>query len=393
MFILASLFFVIQFLSIIPLPYEVVAIIRPDRLMGIYPEESPLLALSYDVAQSKVTLLKTLAYISLLLITLTIVKTSKRIRLLLLIICLAGTIQAIYGAFEVLLNIPKSMIFKYKITHIATGSFVYKNHFANYLVLTLSAALGYLIACRNPQRKLVRRLDILRYCLDFLLSKKALVRISIIIMVIALIMSRSRMGNTAFFAAMTITAMLGLILFKTKTKSFTALFISLLVIDLLLVSSVFGLSEVKQRIEQTNFEKETRDEVIQDTLPLLSSFKLLGSGGGTFYTLYPHVQSEKVQHFYDHAHNEYLQFTLEFGWAATFTLLIAGMICFATAVISLRTRERPAYLGAAFASVMAFIGMGMHSTVDFPLQAPANAATFVIMLGMGLLSRKQKNSK
>ncbi|NDV89951.1 polymerase [Alteromonas sp. 345S023] len=392
-FILATLFCVFQLLLIIPLPYEVIAVIRPDRLMSINSEEGPLMALSYDAAQSKITLLKTLAYVSLFLITLTLVKTSKRIRLLLLTICLAGSIQAIYGAFEVLLNIQKSIIFKYNVTHIATGSFVYKNHFANYLVLTLSAALGYLIACRNPQRKLVRRRDILRYCLDFLLSKKALVRISIIIMVIALIMSRSRMGNTAFFAAMTITSMLGLVLFKTKTKSFTALFISLLVIDLFLVSSVFGLSEVKQRIEQTNFEKETRDEVIQDTLPLLSRFKLLGSGGGTFYTLYPHVQSDKVQHFYDHAHNEYLQFTLEFGWIATFILSILGMTCFIAAVISLRTRERPAYLGAAFASVMAFIGMGMHSTVDFPLQAPANAATFVVILALGLISKKRKSSQ
>ena len=255
-------------------------------------------------------------------------------------------------------------------------------------MLTLSAALGYLIASSKFKQGSNSKREILKYWLDFILSKKALVRIGIVIMVIALIMSRSRMGNSAFFVAMTITSLLGLLLFKRKSRSYVYLFISLLVIDILVVSSIFGLSEVKQRIEQTTMEKETRDEVIDDTLPILSQFMFIGSGGGTFYTLYPKVQNEKIQHFYDHAHNEYLQFATEFGWLASGILMILALICFATSINALRKRERQAYLGAAFTCTMAFIGMVMHSSVDFPLQAPANAATFMVILGIGLRSRK-----
>ena len=387
-FILALLFIVAQAITIFPLPYQLVETLRPDRVLGVEQSVLPYLSMSFDVAQSKIALLKTVAYFCLFLLTLSLVTSTKRIKLLLLTLSLAGIVQATYGAFEVLLHTEESLIFKYNVSNIATGSFVYKNHYANYLVLTLSAALGYLIASSKFKQGSNSKREILKYWLDFILSKKALVRIGIVIMVIALIMSRSRMGNSAFFVAMTITSLLGLLLFKRKSRSYVYLFISLLVIDILVVSSIFGLSEVKQRIEQTSMEKETRDEVINDTLPILSQFMFIGSGGGTFYTLYPKVQNEKIQHFYDHAHNEYLQFATEFGWLASGILMILALICFATSINALRKRERQAYLGAAFTCTMAFIGMVMHSSVDFPLQAPANAATFMVILGIGLRSRK-----
>ena len=180
-------------------------------------------------------------------------------------------------------------------------------------------------------------------------------------------------------------------LFKRKSKSYVYLFISLIAVDIILVSSVFGLSEVTERIEQTSLQKETRDEVLEDTGSIMPKFITLGSGGGTFYTIYPMVQSEKIQHFYDHAHNEYIQFSVEFGWLGTTLICIFVLICTTTAITSLRNRERPAYLGAAFCCVMATIGMLMHSSVDFPLQAPANAATFLILLSLGVNSKKFNN--
>ena len=36
---------------------------------------------------------------------------------------------------------------------------------------------------------------------------------------------------------------------------------------------------------------------------------------------------------------------------------------------------------------MATIGMALHSSVDFPLQAPANTAIFIVLLALGALSR------
>ena len=211
-------------------------------------------------------------------------------------------------------------------------------------------------------------------------------------MVIALVMSRSRMGNTAFFVSLTITATLGLLHFKPRRKSYIAFFISMLVIDILILSSLFGLEKVQQRIENTSFSQESRDEVVNNTLPLIRENVLFGSGGGTFYALFPQNQPESIQHFYDHAHNEYIQFILEFGVIGSLAIAILTLMCLACSINAMKTRRHPTTRGAAFAAVMAILGMLIHSTVDFPLQAPANTFIFIIFLAIGIQSKNIKVS-
>jgi len=383
-----------QLINIVPLPFSLVETLRPERvsfllnenIQGMKSISSQWLPLSFDVGQSDVIFFKSLAYCFLFFITITLVNTGKRLRYILIVISAAGVFQAIYGSLEVLSGLQYSLVFKLPVSHIATGSFVYKNHYANFLLLCLSAAIGYMIASLRVRSGSSPR-ERLRRIVRFWLSNKVLFRIGIIIMVIALVMSRSRMGNSAFFIAMTITATLGLIYFKPRQKSYVALFISMLVIDILIVSSLFGLKQVQQRIEQTNLTQESRDEVVTDALPLLSQYGVIGTGGGTFYTVYPQVQSESIQHFYDHAHNEYLQFAIEFGIVGAAIIAMLVLLCAKSALSAMRHRRHPLPRGTAFATVMAVIGMALHSTVDFPLQAPANTAIFIILLALGALSR------
>ncbi len=383
-----------QLINIVPLPFSLVEALRPERvnfllnenIQGMESISSQWLPLSFDVGQSDVIFFKSLAYCFLFFITLTLVNTGKRLRYILIVISAAGVFQAIYGSLEVLSGLQYSLVFKLPVSHIATGSFVYKNHYANFLLLCLSAAIGYMIASLRVRSGSSPR-ERLRRIVRFWLSNKVLFRIGIIIMVIALVMSRSRMGNSAFFIAMTITATLGLIYFKPRQKSYVVLFISMLVIDILIVSSLFGLKQVQQRIEQTNLTQESRDEVVTDALPLLSQYGVIGTGGGTFYTVYPQVQSESIQHFYDHAHNEYLQFAIEFGIVGAAIIAMLVLLCAKSALSAMRHRRHPLPRGTAFATVMAVIGMALHSTVDFPLQAPANTAIFIILLALGALSR------
>ncbi|WP_394220697.1 O-antigen ligase family protein [Alteromonas gracilis] len=383
-----------QLVNIVPLPYWVVETLRPERVLYLLNKEvgnpqstaSQWLSLSFDVGQSDVAFFKSLAYCFLFFIALTLINTGERLRHTLIVISAAGVFQAVYGALEVMSGLSYSLVFKQPVSHIATGSFIYKNHYANFLLLCLSAAIGYLIASLHVDTNTSKR-EKLRRLIGFWLSNKVLFRIGIIIMVIALVMSRSRMGNSAFFIAMTVTATLGLIYFKPRQKSYVFLFVSMLVLDILIVSSLFGLKQVQDRLEQTSFAQESRDEVITDALPLLGQFGVIGAGGGTFYTIYPHVQSESIQHFYDHAHNEYLQFSIEFGLVGAALLASLIILCSKNALSAIRNRRHPLPRGTAFASIMAIIGMALHSSVDFPLQAPANTAIFIVLLALGTLSR------
>ena len=55
-FILALLFIVAQAITIFPLPYQLVETLRPDRVLGVEQSVLPYLSMSFDVAQSKISI-------------------------------------------------------------------------------------------------------------------------------------------------------------------------------------------------------------------------------------------------------------------------------------------------------------------------------------------------
>ena len=62
------------------------------------------------------------------------------------------------------------------------------------------------------------------------------------------------------------------------------------------------------------------------------------------------------------------------------------LLSFFAALAALRRRHDPLMRGMAFASMMGIIALLIHSTVDFNLQIPANAATFMVILALGWIS-------
>ena len=145
--ILWVIFLAWQLINIVPLPFALVEAIRPERVSYLLSEQwdnqenvtSKWLSLSFDVGQSDVIFFKSLAYCFLFFIALTLINSAKRLRYTLIVISAAGIFQAIYGALEVLSGIKYSLVFKQPVSHIATGSYIYKNHYANFA----------LFECRN----------------------------------------------------------------------------------------------------------------------------------------------------------------------------------------------------------------------------------------------------
>lgn len=56
-------------------------------------------------------------------------------------------------------------------------------------------------------------------------------------------------------------------------------------------------------------------------------------------------------------------------------------------------RASPLYQGVSFGVATAITFMILHIIVDFPLQATANAMTFIVIICLGLLSSKKRLAK
>ena len=381
-FILVQLWVFIQQVSI---PLDWLEFIAPNQaeLFRLSGAESG--SLSLDPSYTFIQWVLGCSYVCILFLTLVLTNSEKRLNQLVLVMVMAGIFQALYGTFLVLSKSEYLFFENTRWQGIATGSFMYRNHFANFLLLTLSLGIGLMVAHLASSKSHSVKLAIAD-AIDKLFSPKALIRISLILMVIALVMTRSRMGNTAFFVAMTACSIFALLFMKRKTRALIWLFGSMLVIDIFIVSSLFGLEKVQQRIQQTSVEQETRDDVVLDAIELIPQFPITGTGAGSFYSTFQLVQGPGIFRFYDFAHNEYLQFTIEYG--IPITLLLASMILASLwqAQRALRKRNRNLMRGVGFAAMMAIIGQLIHISVDFPLQIPANTIYFIIILAMAWMA-------
>ena len=269
-----------------------------------------------------------------------------------------------------------------------TGTFVNPNHLAGYLEMCLALGVGLMLADMSTTpaanwRESARRL------LNTILGDKARVRIALIIMVIALVLSKSRMGNMAFFSSLLVAGGYYVLVVRRVSVGIIAFFVSVLLIDILIIGNFFGIEKVADEIRQTSVVTEVaRIDVGRDALEIVRDYPLTGTGAGSFASTYPMYDSGKVGFwYYKYAHNDYLQFAGEFGLPGL--AMLAGIVLLSlwqAARAQFKRRDRM-MRGLGCGVLMAIVALLIHTAVDFNLQIPANAATFVVILAMGWHTR------
>lgn len=354
-----------------------------------------LLGLTVDVAATFESLLLGLAYCLLFLLVCSLFDTRKRLTWLLATLVLSGTFQAFWGAAMTLSGVEWLLVIP-KTSYIgdATGTFVNRNHLAGYLELTLACGIGLLLALRDGRP--FRWVNVL----ELLMGPKARLRLALVVMVIALVMSHSRMGNTAFFAALLLVGGLFVLLDREHRLRNSLILASIVVIDILVISQYFGLEKLKDRVLSTRIHdvvvdgevvqqaNEIRDDVFIYALPLLKDKPLTGQGAGSFESVFPKYPGDDIRLHFDHAHNDYLQFAIEHGLIGMLPLLGFVLLALWRALQAMWRRESLYRSGVGFGAAMGIVAIGVHSSTDFNLQIPANAATFVVVCAIALLANQ-----
>jgi O-antigen ligase len=268
----------------------------------------------------------------------------------------------------------------------AGGTYPNRNHFAGFLEMTLSLGIGLLIASLSDRNADTWK-KFFKVTIEWILSPKMILRLSLCILVIALTTTHSRMGNTAFFASLIVGGVLGIVLSRRATRNTVLLLASLIVIDLFLVGSWFGVEKLAKRLEATTMQNvQEREDPAAYTIPLIKDYPVFGSGPGSFYITFPRYRPETVRGYFDYTHNDYAQIAAESGLLG---IGILGLFVLMTLAVALRAqwhRRDPLMRGMSFACVMGVTAILIHSWVDFNLQIPANAVLFMVLLALGWIS-------
>jgi len=250
------------------------------------------------------------------------------------------------------------------------GPYVNRNHFAGYLVMASSLALGFALEALSRLRAAWRRRPRRPWLLLGEREGTTAVRWSAAAMVTVagLLASQSRGGVSAFAAA---TLLLPL---ASRQRRRTALGVALLVglgalwIGLGGVLSAFAVRGVKG----------SRLDLWVDMLPMVPRFPVFGVGWNAFGTAYPWYQTIWKTEWFGEAHNDYLQALLDGGVVGAALVLSLLAVVFRGALA--RAARSPVDLGL----LGALLGFALHGLVDFNGQIPANAATWIALAALAV---------
>lgn len=280
-----------------------------------------------------------------------------------------------------------------------SGTFVNRNHLAAYVNLCLAAGLGLLAGrLRAPESQLSVR-QRLRDLLALLLGDRARLRGLLILLVIVLILTRSRMGNASFVVGLlAATAMLAATDARRR-RGLLWLVAGVLVVDGLLIGAWVGVDKVTERLALTPLTRqvpqteisganaptpghaeesvEERAHVAREALPLILEQPLTGWGGGTFRIAFMPLSPAGL--LWDHAHNDWVEIAVDTGLVGLALLAGFGASALLAAASVLAKRQHPVARGAAFAATMGLVALGLHGTVDFSLQIPAVAVMATVL--------------
>jgi O-antigen ligase len=395
-----------------PLPYALIQSLSPHAAQiwqKIAPEASATLSL--NAAQTQLQASLCFIYGSAFLFTVLLVRSSRRMMALAYALLFMALFQALLGGFLYSVNAQYELFTSGVFHGRMLGTFVYHNNTAGMLAMCLSIGIGlFIVQLEKNTGSQHKKWSV--NLLDFILSKKMLLRLGLVILVIALVMTRSRMGNAGFFTAMLLSLAFYAVFSPKVRKVVFVLLVSLVVIDIWILGQWVGLDKVVERLEATqinsaarnaiinkaeqnagnalNFVKPHYEESVEErTLPVayakqaISDYVWTGSGGGTFYSVFPQYRPANSKGYYDHAHNDYVEFLTDYGVVGASFFALLALSSLWKVIRTIQIRKHPVARGIALGALMAMLEIFLHSLVDFNLQIPSNALLFSVILAMG----------
>jgi O-antigen ligase len=237
----------------------------------------------------------------------------------------------------------------------ARGTWVNRNHFADFLAFTVPfpCAWGLAILAHGRERSNLRAGPALRAC--FLFAVAAL-------LVTACIHSQSRMGFLAALAGLAVVAAAGA---HGRFRALLAVAIGATAFVFLPSDPLIG--------RFAELPAESRGQIWRETAALIRDFPLTGCGPGAYESVMARYKTVAPLNTLDYAHNDYLQLLAETGPMGIVLVLILTASVAVSALRGARRFPQTNRTWLASACLGAFAALALHSFFDFSLHIPANA--------------------
>ncbi len=236
------------------------------------------------------------------------------------------------------------------------GSYVNHNHYAGLMELLLPFPL------------------VLAFGGSRYIAKCLLFGCAATLMAASVFLCQSRGG---MFAVVVETAFLAIFWMRQfSPKKSAAVFVAFC-----LVTSLFLIWIAPQQVgsRMTNIHDPARWLIHRDSLRMFMAHPFLGSGLGTFPTVFPHYRLFYDGFFINHAHDDYLELLLETGLAGVGVGIWFLVVLYREGWSRVHPANFSPMTLTSKAALVGCTGILAHSFIDFNLHIPANAALFYVL--------------
>jgi O-antigen ligase len=238
----------------------------------------------------------------------------------------------------------------------AFGPFVNRNHFATLMELIVPAAL--LLALRPSEQRLI-------YVVVYGLMAGAVIvggsRVGVLLVALETIIVLIAMGAAPRSSR------------GSGRLAHAWLPLAGLAAAAVLVFAVAGSQKVFDRFDEPQ-PYSVRWTVVKATWQLFLQHPWRGYGAGTFGQVYPSAAPVDLGRAWSHAHNDPVQFAMEWG--------VAGLAVLAGLLLLLLIRRWPQEVWLRV--ILPLLTVLVHSWFDFPLQIPAVTAAWLLTLAQAV---------
>ncbi|MGD8650317.1 MAG: O-antigen ligase family protein, partial [Desulfobacterales bacterium] len=318
-----ALFFVVTLFLCIPLPTNVLSYLSPVRYQTLMTAQDLLNRPASWQTLSYIPRLALSWWVFLICLCLLFgtvrrlcadAKTLKRV--VLVMMCVA-MLEAAYGLIQALVPTMGVLWVDYVQAYMgsARGTFINRNHFAGFMEMTWPLALGFTMA----QGGWGQGYSLKKILASERLNRQALLALGVVVLLLALLFSRSRAGIAG--------ALIGLLTFILLTRSgrkgisrYSWLMLAGIVGLLVVYSMAIGIGPITERFFALS-NGDSRLDYWRDSLPIIKDHPL-GIGLRNYDNVIPvYNVSMLADKRLEYAHNDYLQLLIEAGWIGFIAVL------------------------------------------------------------------------
>lgn len=383
---------VIGLVQLIPLPGSIVELISPGtvEIFGrALPEYAGGRGLSVAPHDTIYALTRFLAPAIVFLVTVSVVRTRLQASLLVAALVAIGSFEAFYGFAEHFSG--RRHIFwnpKTYALHFVTGTFTSKNFYAGFLEMIVPVTIGFLFALGSREgaaRSGGVRMKIITLLASPRLHQQAILAVSALAMILAVLFSLSRGGIISM--AVGLSALALFVTLKSGYRRGAVAVIGIAAVTIL-VGSAVGMDRVAAGLADVGTGESIswlhRIDLSRSALGAVRDFPVGGTGFGTLMRVFTRYQSKQLGDMNeDYIHNDWLQIFCE-GGVASFAIALMVAILFFRAVGGDALKRRSSY--SRFLTVGLLVGMGsilLHDLFEHSLGVvPATGVVFAVIAGL-----------